>query len=246
MIADRGNSTFREVFLQSDNQRGLCVIMLLAWLATSDGEVDGEERAILEDIARTGHNASELTLAIEHAQAGQVEDLQLACEVCRGLSLEQRKLFMQMAVGIVIADEYLTLSENHILRFLADLLGLSQAQLNELFEEAVGEPIPTPGDPGRIEWWNQREAEDQVNPQAGVTLSAEGSRDGAGMTIETAMHVLGLAGEPNAAQVQAAYDRLSRIHDPARFKQLGPEAVKTATATLKRIDQACRLLLSHG
>jgi len=223
---------------KSENPIGICVVVLLSWIAASDGRISEEEEQSLQEIARAGGNHSDLTLAIEAAKRGHVRELKLVCEIGRKLVAEQRGLFLEMAVGVAIADGYLTISENHILRFLADLLGFSPSQFEALFQRMANRPFPLPGDPSTVEWWNQRESAgtgERTHRRSGFRSSGE-------MTEAEALAVLGLESSATLEQIKAAYRRMAKAHHPDKFASLGPEAVKAATITFTRIKKAYDLL----
>ena len=94
---DTSTATFRDVLLRSDNRLGLCIVTLLAWIATSDGRVSEEEMEGLRQLAESGSNTDELQFAIACAQDAEVRTLQLACEVIRHLEEDSRAVFLQMA-----------------------------------------------------------------------------------------------------------------------------------------------------
>jgi len=54
--------------------------------------------------------------------------------------------------------------------------------------------------------------------------------------------VLGLDEEATEDDVRAAYRRLSQVHHPDKFQAIGPDAVRAATETFKRIQAAFELL----
>lgn len=60
-----------------------------------------------------------------------------------------------------------------------------------------------------------------------------------------AMRVLGLKGNPTAAQIKSAYRKLARKHHPDNFMTKGPEAVEAAEAKMKNINAAYAYLESN-
>ena len=86
--------------------------------------------------ASTGHHIHPI---IQLANNRELESVQLAAEIIgrqyRGV---KGRLFIGTVIEMVIADGQLTSSENHMLRFLADLLHISADELSDLFGEATG------------------------------------------------------------------------------------------------------------
>ena len=249
-MSRRAQTILQQALLASDNQLGMCVVTLLAWIATSDGRVSEEEQLVLEQIAEAGTNSDELRQALTTARAGDVADLQLACEICRFMDAEQRHLFLRLAIGIAAADGYLTTLENQILRFLADLMDVREDELDNLFREVTNRPLPPPGDPSSIGWWEERERA-RRRGRAGARRAdgrPEGERTGARPRGEQAMGwreacaILGLGDSPDQDEIRAAYRRLAKAHHPDRFARLGPEAVKAAALRFRKIRQAYEAL----
>ena len=233
------HAEFAANLLKSENQMGFCVVTLLAWLASSDGEVSSGEEERLREIASSGNNGAELKLVVVSAERGEIRTLQLACEVVQELDVERKRLFLQLAVGISLEDGYLKTPEIHVLHFLADLMGLGTDGLNTIFEELTGHPFPAPGDPSSKSWWQERESDSK----------SEGSRKReGGNKSETkpdrikALATLGLEEDATADEIKSAYLRLAKVHHPDRFASLGPEAVEAATATFRRIQAAYEFL----
>jgi DnaJ-domain-containing protein 1 len=65
-----------------------------------------------------------------------------------------------------VQDGRLSVSENHVLRFLADLLGLSPRKFAKLFEQVAHRPFPEVGDVSSVDWWRRREAGEQAKAPA--------------------------------------------------------------------------------
>lgn len=234
---------YQKLFLGSKNQLGLCIVTLLAWIASSDGSLSDEEMGALEEIANAGKNSTELKSAIQHARKGNISDLQLACEVVRSLDKERKELFLQMAIGIAVADGYLAIPENHILRFLADVIGYSPKQLAATFEELTNKPFPAPGDPSTVEWWLHREGDHSRRDESSDESRQDAPRTGQhGMSRAQALDVLGLDASASMSDIKQAFRHLANTHHPDRFSKLGPEAVKAANVIFIRIKSAYETL----
>lgn len=236
---------FHDVFLRSDNRVGLSIVSILAWIAASDGRISEEEANDLRRLTESGSNVDELQLAIECAKETNIRTLQLACEVIRHLDEDSRALFLQMAIGMAVADGYLAVSENHLLRFMADLLCFGPTALESIFEDVTNRPLPSPGDPSTVEWWDQREAATSGSAAgvAGGDSSNESTTARSDGTDVHAWAVLGLEPGASVDEIRSTYRRLAHIHHPDRYSSLGPEAVQAATITFQRIQRAYEYLM---
>jgi DnaJ like chaperone protein len=237
---------------QSKNPIGFCIVLLLSWLAASDGTVSDDERDALRQIAK-GHEG-DLLKTIRYAKDGHVAGLQFVCEVLRSqLHDDQRKLFIALALGLSLADGILTNTEIFVILFFADLVGIHPYELDELFIEMTGRVFPRPSDPSTVEWWQARERDREES--RGEQQSSSGSdthKDAGGKDQRYEKHeredrtwayaTLGLEPGSPAEAIRSTYRRLARIHHPDKFSSLGEEAVQAATITFQRIRKAHELL----
>lgn len=235
--------SFAEVFRTTRRRQGVCVLAVLAWVASCDGRIEPKEQLLLDKIAEAVEDADELA-AIESAVRQQrVEDLSLACRWLQAnLDRGGKKLLAQLAITMAIQDGSLSVGENHLLQFLADLLGLRPRTFARLFQQIAHRPLPQPGDPSSPEWWQRRLSGE---PAAAIPLvtsddidpsEADGS-DGP-MSRLVALHVLGLEQDATRDSIHAAYRRLAKVRHPDRFAPLGPAAVATAGEAFKRLHEA--------
>lgn len=224
------------------------MVLMLSWIASCDGKISEEELEGLRSIAATGRSEASLNAVIEIALSGRIADLQLACEVLRELDAKHRRLMLQMAVGMALEDGVLTTAEGHIVRFIADVLSQSPAELDSLFREMTGEAFPAPADPSSVEWWvgrqqrsrsreSNRESDDStraVPPPRTAAPDMRRLRD---------LAALGLDEDASVEQVRDAYRRMAKVHHPDRFASLGSEAVKAAEVSFRRIQAAYERLV---
>jgi uncharacterized tellurite resistance protein B-like protein len=227
------SARFREAFLGSPNQLGFSLTTLLAWIAVCDNEVVETERQFIAGIAGAGSRPIDSASAIEAAQWATAEDLQLACEVVRHVTPEKRRLVLDMAIGVAMADGTLRPMENHILRCLADMLELGERGIDASFLEATGKPFPRPADMSSVEYWKesaqQNQSESQETPRKRTDTDVRRTR---------ALATLGLEESASAQEIVQAYRRLAKVHHPDRFESLGAESVRAATQTFQRIQAA--------
>ena len=221
------------------------MLALLTWLAECDGRISPREQALLDQIAQAIDDEAELASVEAALRQPSPGDLELACRHLRNnLDRISRKLLAQLAVTIATADGHLTVGENLVLQFLADLLGLSPRQFARLFEQIAHRPFPLPGDVSSIDWWRQRES--GLPAKAGQVISAAGQEDitttDEPMTRAAALRILGLEVDAPSNTVHKAYRRLARTRHPDRFTPLGTAAVATASEAFKRLHEAYQLL----
>lgn len=242
-------STFRDAFFRSSNQMGFSILTVLAWLAGCDGNISEEEIDTLREIASNSKSDLDVAWAVTAARTASVADLQLASEVIKHLPLPARKLFMQMALGVALADGELPAPENHVLRYLADLLELG-TELDNVFREMTGKPFPAAPDPSMERQEQHKDAgKQQQHDQSSEQRSDQSHQRGQGSSNANVMRIralaiLGLTEDATAEDIKLAFRRLARIHHPDRFTSLGSEAVQAATQTFQRIQGAYQVLTS--
>src|SRR5207302_5936415 len=83
-----------------------------------------------------------------------------------------RRLLAELAVTMAVQDGRLTVGENLILQFLADLLGISPRAFARLFQKIAHRPYPVAGDPSSPDWWRRREAGEEA-PAAPENFDAD-------------------------------------------------------------------------
>ena len=242
-------SEFEVLLTRSSNPLGTSVLLLLAWIAASDGEVDDAERQQLEKIAQASEQGPESESLICCAQRRDLGALQLACEIVRDhFPGDKASLFLEMAIGMAIADAALRPTENFILRFIADLMGIDRVRLNAIFAETTGRSIPKPSDPSKAAYWQSQERARQQQRESGESRSSqrESGPSGRDQKAVQAYAVLGLEYGASIDEVKRAYRRLAQVHHPDKFTALGKEAVAAATSTFQRIQDAYQYLVNHA
>ena len=226
-------SRFEALLHTQKNPLGVCVLLVLGWIASSDGTIEPIEADHLKKIATDSGHAELLGPILDVLRARDTEALQLACEfIGPHFSGPNAFFFIRLAIGMALADGRLRPTENHVLRFLADLIGLSPEALRHTFFEVTGQPLPEPPDASRAAFWQASGRE-------------RGQSTGDPRTTR-AYAVLGLEECATSGQIKSAYRRLARVHHPDRFVPMGPEAVATATSTFRRIRDAYEHLVAHA
>ena len=226
-------SKFEVMLLTQRNPLGVCVLLVLGWIASSDGTIEPIEADHLKKIAIDSGHAELVGPILAVLRARDMDALQLACEfVGQHFRGTKAYLFINLAIGMALANGRLRPAENHVLRFLADLIGISPEALRHAFAEVTGQPLPEPADPSRASFW-----------QASDRESALSRGD---LQTARAYALLGLEERATPGEIKSAYRRLARVHHPDRFVQIGPEAVATATYTFQRIQNAYEHLAAHA
>lgn len=238
---------FESFLLNSENRLGSSVLLIIAWIASSDGKISDGEKRFISHIAEASSHGNETNDIIKIAISRDIAAIQLACEFVRkGFSGSKSRLFLQMAVGVAISDGYLKPSENYILRFIADLLSVNRKTLNEVFLEVSGKALPKPSDPSQAVYWESRKrstGERNYRDRKDTGPSSSKARDQ--VTIN-AYSVLGLEIGASEEDIRTAYRRLAQIHHPDRFSSLGAEATAAATESFQRIQSAYNHLIKNA
>ncbi|TWU27545.1 DnaJ domain-containing protein [Bythopirellula polymerisocia] len=224
--------------LTSANPMGYSITVLLAWLAASDGKISEEELECLTSASKAGSIQEKgIKQAILCAKNFDLSHINEACEIVKQLDTDHSLLFLELAIGLSLADGYLGNSELHVLLFFADLLDVPLKKLGALFTQVTSHSFPAPGDPSSMKWWHQREGRGQRQQSKDHTRSHNGRNTEQSQTSPpaSAYATLGLEAGATIKEIQEAFRRLSKIHHPDRFHQLGEEAVAAATITYKRI-----------
>ena len=239
---------FENLLLRSKNELGTSVLLILAWIATSDGTIDQAEAKRLSKISVDTKHGRDVHQITELAKNRDLDAIELACEVVQRYFREEKAtLFLEMAIGMAIADGYLLPEENHILRFLSDLLGVSRSSFNALFVEMTGKELPNPSDPSKASFWKTRDGSQRRKQSDSSSESTRASSPPP--PDQKAVHsyaVLGLEWGATLEDVKRAYRRLAQVHHPDRFSSLGEESVAAATSTFQRIKEAYDYLVNHA
>jgi DnaJ like chaperone protein len=236
-------SQFEYLLLKNSNHLGTSILLLLAWIAASDGHIDENEARELKAIAESTNHDDEIEAIIYIAEKADLQSLQLATEIIKMNFLDdEAKLFIQMAIGIAIVDGYLRVTENYILRFIADLVSISSNSLNQIFVEMTGRSFPIPDDLSSATYWDSKKSYQKKREQE-ETQSDNRSSDRKRIN---ALAILGLDEYASIQEIKNSFRRLAKIHHPDRYVSLGEEAVQAATHTFKRILSAYKYLIKNA
>lgn len=239
-------SEFERLMMGSENQLGTSILLILSWIASSDGKIDESESKQLRQISEASKHGHDTQIITKLAEEKDIEAIQLAAEIVRkNFFGEKANLFLEMAIGISIADGYLRPNENHILRFLSDLLGLKNDKLDELFVKITGKNIPDPTDPSVASFWQEKTRKQQKSDTHNdFSQKNRISPPNDQRTIKS-YAILGLEFGATKEEIKQAYRRLAQIHHPDKFSSLGEEAVAAANTTFQKIQKAYNHLVTY-
>jgi DnaJ-domain-containing protein 1 len=239
-----------KLFDYSDNEVGVSTLLILALVMLADEEQDPGEKTLLDRIA--GSSGLE-DIVVEDilllARRRDTPSIKLACRVLRNqLSAEGRRRFLELCISMVAADGYVTIPEQHVLRFLADLFYMGPKRLRDLYHSVVGADLPPLGDPSSPEWWAQQTngADDRSQDRerqkdrsrSRQTHSQTSYGDGLSPKDRQAYDILGLDPGANESEIKEAYRQMAKDHHPDRYQQAGEEAVNAANERFRQIKRA--------
>ena len=249
-MARRTAAEVTKLFDYSGNEVGVSTILILALVMTADEEEDPQEKTLLDRIAATSGLKDivieDILLLVRRRDTASIEE---ACRVLRNqFNAKGRRRFLELCISMVAADGYVTIPEQHVLRFLADLFYISPQRLQNFYQSVVETDLPPLGDPSSPDWWAQQtngkdnRSQDQKNrgerSQGRQTHSRTVSEDGIPSEDRQAYDILGLNPGASQSEIKKAYRRLAKKHHPDRYKQAGEEAVNAANERFRQIKRA--------
>lgn len=154
---------FERLLLSSRNEADTAALLLLAWLAMSDGQgtLSDRKRTLLDELTGDFRHDHSYQLIVDLASAPDFVALQLAAEVLqRYYRGPRRETFLRQAIHVATHEGALAAGQHHVLRFLADLLGVAPETFEILFRDVAGYPLAVPEDPSAAHYWRSRESSD--------------------------------------------------------------------------------------
>ncbi|MDV6319338.1 J domain-containing protein [Chromohalobacter sp. HP20-39] len=154
---------FERLLLSSRNEADTAALLLLAWLAMSDGQgtLSDRKRALLDELTGDFRHDHGYQLIVDLASAPDFVALQLAAEVLqRYYRGPRRETFLRQAIHVATHEGALAAGQHHVLRFLADLLSVAPERFEVLFRDVAGYPLAVPEDPSAAHYWRARESAD--------------------------------------------------------------------------------------
>lgn len=146
---------FERLLLTSRHQADTAALLLLGWVLVNQGPVGETQRARLANLTRDFRHGHALEPLLEIAAAQDLDAIQLAAEV---LQREARGgyPFLRLAIALAAGQGEPSPANHHVLRFLADLLGVPPQEFAALFEATSQRPLKEPDDPSRYAYWQPR------------------------------------------------------------------------------------------
>lgn len=234
--------TFQQLLSTSKNPIGMCVTLVMCWLMVCDEKITDEEMEYLKAVAPP-ENIHFFSEFINQNKASQIHSIFYACKLLdKALDSDRKRYLIELLLGMMIADNRVSITELHIVRFVADLFYINPEVLNNIYVSLTGKELPEPGDPSSIDWWKTKERqhkqqEEKVHNGIHIKYSEE-RRD-------WAYSVLGLNENSSLSEIKDAFHKLCHIHHPDRFEKLGPEATRAANVIFTKINQAYSILVEE-
>lgn len=146
---------FERLLLTSRHQADTAALLLLGWVLVNQGPVGEDQRARLVSLTRDFRHGHDLAPLLEIAAAQDLDAIQLAAEV---LQREARGgyPFLRLAIALAAGQGEPSPANHHVLRFLADLLGVPPQEFAALYEATSQRPLQEPADPSRHAYWQPR------------------------------------------------------------------------------------------
>ncbi|WP_458526895.1 DnaJ domain-containing protein [Onishia taeanensis] len=155
---------FETLLLTSRSQADTAGLMLLAWVMACQAPLDEAQRRRLLALASECRHGHDLAPIFALADRQDFDAIQLAAEVMqKDRGGEQAYPFLRQAIALCTstANGEPSIAQHHVLRFLADLLGVIPSSFATLYAEQAGRPYAVPADPSRRDYWREREYQRQ-------------------------------------------------------------------------------------
>ena len=153
---------FETLLLTSRSQADTAGLLLLAWVMACRGPLNEAQRRHLTALASECRHGHDLKPIFALADRQDFDAIQLAAEVMqKDRGGEQAYPFLRQAIAVSVVDGEPSISQHHVLRFLADLLGVIPSLFATLYAEQAGRPYAVPEDPSRRDYWLTKEHQRQ-------------------------------------------------------------------------------------
>lgn len=215
--------------------------LLLLWMAASDGKLEESE---LEFVSAQFPDAVAAISNDEFIAVIRNSDVVAIEKAVRAIADESREIrtgFLDMAIAMCMADKDMAVAENHVLRFYADALHLGIGMLEKRYQALIGLPLPEPGDPADMAWWQgkaAKEEERRTEPGGQPDQSSSASP----MTLSQAQAVLGVSLTATQADIEIAYQKMAAVFQIHPDEAMGETGVTAANSRFRKIQQAYMLL----
>ena len=223
------------------------MLVLASYVIKADGRVMHSEMEYVRAFLRQNFGAAaerqgeDILLKLFEEQKRQGAQLfrETIRKACVEISLqmgysERLQLFMFLAM-IAHADGHFAASERSALQEIAQVMGLSQSDMESIFAMAAQET-----DNGRRETgYGRRETGDGRRETGGSRREDYGSsRPSDAAQLANAYKVLGLSPTATDDEVKRAYRQMALKHHPDRVATLGEDVKRAAEQKFKEINEA--------
>lgn len=253
------------------NPHGVAIVYLLGWLAGCDGKIDEKETTFLIEFSTAILNdpgAANLFLPLIR-RADPTDIIVAARQLMNTADRSNSHLLFELTLAMAMADGVFSVGENHIIRFFADILGLTKSQFVSSFRTVTGRDPQDPSDLSKASWWHERDWQRRVreaqereskererHEQKQRRQSSQGKSEssqnqgntsppppaGGGSRRADALKHLGLGPGATIEEIKSAYKRLAKVHHPDRFEGLSVEIIEAANLSFRRIREAYEYL----
>lgn len=227
--------------LRSNNAMRFCFKFIMLWISSCDGKIDESESNLLDNIFKDCEFDK-----VEISKLVNKKDDLVFCKVINYLKIntnpQGKNALIEMAIMFAIADGRLAISENYILRFLSDVLGIRKSDFENFYSELSGSKFPAAGDPSSKAWWDKKVGNGSFNGNENQNSRKQTSARG-GLSYAEALVIFGLHKDCSDDEIKKRYKELIKSHHPDRYVPLGDDAVRVATAMSAKINQAYGVLM---
>ena len=103
-----------------------------------DEEISNEEVEYLKNVAPP-EDIDFFSVFINQNKADQITSIYPACKFLYSvLDGDSKQYLLELLLGMIIADNKVSISELHIIRFIADLFHFSQQNLDNIYKSLTG------------------------------------------------------------------------------------------------------------
>ena len=193
---------------------------------------------------------------IQVPPAGGADLLESSLRVLKTAPAPIREWTLMAALDLALGSGTLPLAQNMALRMAAETLGLPVDCLPRLFHSKTGAELPDLWDPSDPLAWKLRNTRrratsgeatdwDDAGPYPAPPGSKKPGTDDPRIARIKALALLGLEEGVSQEEIKKAYHRISQVHHPDHYAELGPEAMTEATQSFQRIRAAYDFLLGE-
>lgn len=240
MLAEReghlqlGSSKFGTVSREHRRELERNVHLLLLWIADSDGWLkEAELEFMANQFPMVEEERTRELLAI--VRNGEPKPLERALRMLADEDRELRSAFLDLCITMAKVDNKVAVTENHLLRFYADALNLSNEFLERRFRLICGTDLEELSEPVAPEEWDKK-----------VNTSVQPEDSDSGMTINEACALLGVQFGATGNELEHAYRKLSEYFLKQRVEAMGAAAIAVARKRSRKLKDAYNLLMGDA